>query len=432
MEYIALIISLLVGIVIGYIISGLKSQSRQSKLEERIVIKENELTGTIQKLDGESRKVLELTSELSSTRTRFEEQRQQIEELQEKFTREFENLANRIFEEKSRKFTDQNKENLNMILNPLKEKIGEFEKRVNDLYNTDTKERASLAEQIRNLHELNKQMSEEANNLTRALKGDTKAQGNWGEFILESILEKSGLVKGREYTVQETLRNEEGEMLRPDIIIKLPEEKSIVIDSKVSLNAYESYSSGENDDERKKYLNEHIASIRRHLKGLSPKDYQNLYGLQSLDFVLMFIPIEPAFALAVQNDPSLFYDAFEKNIVIVSPSTLLATLRTISSIWKQERQNKNALEIAKKSGELYDKFVGFVNDLVEVGKKLDSTKDSYTEAMKKLTEGSGNLVRRVENIKHLGAKATKSINQQILDRAAEDDSEIRLLDTDIS
>ncbi len=269
-------------------------------------------------------------------------------------------------------------------------------------------------------------MTKEANNLTRALKGDSKTQGNWGEFILESILEKSGLVKDREYTIQTSIKNDEGKLLRPDVIINLPENKSMVIDSKVSLTAYEQYVSSEDDAERIKYLSDHVVSVKNHMKRLSPKEYQNLYGLQSLDFVLMFIPIEPAFAAAVQSDSNIFYEAFEKNIVIVSPTTLLATLRTISSLWKQEKQNRNAIEIAKQSGELYDKFVGFMEDLVSIGNNLKQTKDNYDKAMNKLVEGRGNLVKRVENIKQLGAKATKSLPNSLLDRAEDDD---KLLDS---
>jgi DNA recombination protein RmuC len=266
-------------------------------------------------------------------------------------------------------------------------------------------------------------MSEEANNLTKALKGDTKTQGNWGEFILESILEKSGLVKGREFVIQETVKSDDGSNLRPDVIVNLPDNKSMIIDSKVSLTAYEAYCSNDEKAVKERSLSEHINSIRRHIKGLSPKDYQNLYGLQSLDFVLMFIPIEPAFALAVQNDASLFYDAFEKNIVIVSPSTLLATLRTISSIWKQEKQNRNALEIAKKGGELYDKLVGFVDDLVEVGTRMKKAGESYESAMKKLTEGRGTIISKAENLKQLGAKSTKTIDPRIVDRITDENIE---------
>jgi len=449
-ELIFLIIGLLIGIFAAYLIAKFKFKSsgisqseadslklqvnsitnEKGKSEARFIITEKSLEQSGRDLSIERNKVIELNSgisKLSAVNSNLEqrllEQKAEVEELQKKFTSEFENLANKILDDKSRRFTEQNKENMDVILNPLKEKISDFEKKVNDVYINETKERASLAEQIKNLHELNKQMTEEANNLTKALKGDSKTQGNWGEFILESIIEKSGLERGREFLIQETIKNEDGTILRPDIIIRLPEEKSMIIDSKVSLKAYELYCSTEDDIERKSALNEHVSSIRRHIKGLSPKDYQNMYGILSLDFVLMFIPIEPAFALAVQNDSNIFYEAFEKNIVIVSPTTLLATLRTISSIWKQEKQNRNAMEIAKQSGALYDKFVGFVEDLINIGKKLDNTKESYTEAMKKLHEGSGNLVRRVENIKQLGAKSTKSINSSLLDRADEDDNE---------
>ena len=414
-----IIIYVIIGIIIGVIIGILFVKSKSAALTANNDMLNESLSQTKAELDKERSRTLELSNELSG-----------VKKLHERINIEFENLANKILEDKSRKFTEQNKDNLDSILSPLKEKISEFEKKVNEIYVSDTKDRTALAEQIKQLHELNKLMSEEANNLTRALKGDSKAQGNWGEFILESVLDKSGLTKGREYFVQETFRNEEGEMLRPDVIVKLPEEKSIIIDSKVSLTAYESYSSSDNEEERSKFLTEHIGSIRRHLKGLSPKDYQNLYGLRSLDFVLMFIPIEPAFAVAVQNDQSLFYDAFEKNIVVVSPTTLLATLRTISSIWKQEKQNKNALEIAKKSGELYDKLSGFVDDLIKVGQRMDDAKKSYEEAMKKLSEGRGNIISRAENLKLMGAKATRSIDQRIIDKSDEDkDSDLKLLNS---
>jgi DNA recombination protein RmuC len=395
MEIIFLITGIAVGVLLGFFIGISKYKHINSKLEERNLILE-------QKLD---------------------EHRSETEKLRERFSIEFENLANKILDEKSRKFTEQNRENLDSILNPLKEKISEFEKKVNEVYVSETKERAALAEQLKSLHELNKQMTEEANNLTRALKGDTKTQGAWGEFILESILEKSGLEKGREYLFQETFKNEEGSNRRPDVIINLPEGKNIIIDSKVSLKSYELYISSDDENYRRKCLNEHVASVRRHLKGLDLKDYHNLYSLQSLDFVLMFIPVEPAFALAVQNDQTLFYDAFEKNIVIVSPSTLLATLRTIASIWKQENQNRNAMDIARKSGELYDKLAAFVEDLIKVGQRIDDAKKSYEEAMNKLSEGRGNIISRAENLKQIGAKTTKTIDQRIIERASDDDEE---------
>lgn len=433
MEIVLLVIGVLLGIMIGFFIAKSKNSALISKIEEKdklLIEKDNAINAARLETNAETQKIISLSAELSQSKANFanlesklKEQKSELEEIQSKFTKEFENLASKILEDKSKRFTEQNKENLDNVLTPLKDKIADFEKKVNDVYHNESRERAALAEQLKQLHELNIQMTEEANNLTRALKGDTKTQGNWGEFILESILEKSGLVKGREFFMQETIKNEEGSNLRPDVIVKLPDEKSMIIDSKVSLTAYEAFNSADDENERKRNLNEHIASIRRHIKGLSPKDYQNLYGLNSLDFVLMFIPIEPAFAVAVQNDQALFYDAFEKNIVIVSPTTLLATLRTISSIWKQEKQTKNALEIAKKGGELYDKLSAFVEDLIKVGTRMDDAKKSYEEAMKKLADGRGNIVSRAQNLKLMGAKATKSIDQRIVDRATDEDED---------
>jgi DNA recombination protein RmuC len=270
------------------------------------------------------------------------------------------------------------------------------------------------------LKDMNQQITQEAKNLTQALKGGTKTQGSWGEFILESILEKSGLVKGREYKVQEVIYSEEGRRFQPDVIVNLPENKSVIIDSKVSLVAYEKFISGEGDIQKQLALKEHIASIKNHIKNLSSKNYQSLYQLESLDFVLMFMPIEPAFALAVQQDANLFNDAFDKNIVIVSPSTLLATLRTVASIWRAENQNRNALEIARQSGALYDKFQSLITDLIDLGKRITTLQRGYEEAMKKLHTGKGNLISSVERIKQLGANTTKSLPQQLLDRAVDE------------
>lgn len=440
MEIILLVAGVVFGVLLGFFIAKSKQSGLSSTIEEKekaLAEKDKQISDARAETEHEREKVISLGNELSASKAnyinlekRLADQKGELEELQSKFTKEFENLAGKILEDKSRRFTEQNKENLDTILTPLKERIADFEKKVNDVYITETKERAALAEQLRYLHELNKQMSEEANNLTRALKGDTKTQGNWGEYILESILEKSGLVKGREFVIQETIKSDEGANLRPDVIVNMPDNKSMIIDSKVSLTAYEAYCSTDDKVLKEKSLSEHINSIRRHIKGLSPKDYQNLYGLQSLDFVLMFIPIEPAFALAVQNDAALFYDAFEKNIVIVSPSTLLATLRTISSIWKQEKQNRNALEIAKKGGELYDKLSAFVDDLIEVGTRMKRANESYESAMKKLSEGRGNIINRAENLKVMGAKASKSIDPRIVDRSLDendDQSELKLL-----
>ncbi|MHB8339261.1 MAG: DNA recombination protein RmuC [Ignavibacteriaceae bacterium] len=409
-------------------INNLNMEKSNADVRNRLF--EENLKQISAELNSERAKVLQLSSENSSLKAdynniqnKLSEQKDEIEKLQERFTKEFENLANKIFDEKSTKFTAQNKENLDQILNPLNEKINDFAKKVEDIHLKDSNERAGLREQIKGLHDLNQLMTKEATNLTNALKGQSKAQGNWGEFILENILEKSGLVKGREYLVQESMTAESGKRFQPDVLIKLPEEKTIVIDSKVTLTAYEKYSSADDENEKSSALREHILSIRNHIKGLSGKNYQNLYQIKSLDFVLMFMPIEPAFSLAVQNDPAIFSDAFEKNIVIVSPSTLLATLRTIASIWRQEKQNKNALEIARQSGALYDKFVGFVEDLFNIGNKIDASRTSYVEAMRKLHEGSGNLVSRAEKIKTLGAKVTKSLPKTLLERTDNIDGE---------
>jgi DNA recombination protein RmuC len=411
-----------------------KLNIEKSATLERINLLQENLKTTKEELIQERNKFLQLNSSYSSLNSDFANlqeklitQKEEIEQIGLKFSTEFKNLANEILEDKSKRFTEQNKVNITEILNPLSEKIKNFEKKVEDVYLSDTKERAGLSQQIKTLHDLNQQMSKDANNLTKALKGESKTQGNWGEFILENILEKSGLVKGTEYELQGSLISEDGKRQKPDVIIKLPENKSIIIDAKVSLNGYEKYYSSEDEKDKIIALKEHISSIRKHVIELSAKNYQNLYQLQSLDFVLLFMPIEPAFSLAVQNDMGLFNDAFERNIVIVSPSTLLATLRTIASIWRQENQNKNALEIARQSGALYDKFQSMLSDLLEVGRKLHSIQDNYDEVIKKLSTGRGNLITSVEKIKKLGAKTTKSLPQGILGRENEsEETEVQL------
>lgn len=431
MDIIFLIIGLLIGSLAAFFAAKFKYEGSAGKSSERNSFLEEELAKTEKELNAEREKVQNLISQLAETKSnndhlseKLSEQKSDIEKLQEKFTKEFENLANKILDEKSTKFTAQNKENLDQILKPLNEKIKDFEKKVEDVYVTDSKERASLTQQIKSLHELNQQMSKDANNLTQALKGERKTQGNWGEFILESLLEKSGLAKDREYFLQESITSQDGRRFQPDVIVKLPENKSVIIDSKVSLVAYEKFSSAESEGERLNAIKEHILSIRNHIKNLNSKSYQNLYSIESLDFVLMFLPIEPAFSLALQNDPGLFQEAYDKNIVIVSPTTLLATLRTIASIWRQENQNKNALEIARQSGALYDKFVGFVEDLQAIGSRIEQTQSTYNDAMKKLSEGSGNLVRRAEKIKKLGAKTSKSLPGSLIDKDDEEDENL--------
>jgi DNA recombination protein RmuC len=423
MEIIMLVTGLAVGALLGFLIAKMGSKSSDGAaafLKESIAKLESENSKLKETEIDLNRKLSGVSTENENLEKRLQEQKEEVETLQKKFTLEFENLANKIFDEKSSKFTQQNKDNIDQILKPLGERIKLFENRINEVYTDETKQRASLAEQIRGLNDLNQQMSKDATNLTNALKGESKTQGNWGEFILESILEKSGLVKGREYETQTTFTGEEGRRQKPDVIINLPEDRHIIIDSKVSLTAYEVFCSVEDESEKKTALNNHIASIRKHVKELSDKNYQSIHNLSSMDFVIMFVPIEPAMAIASQADINIWNDAFEKNIVIVSPSILLATLRTIANIWKQENQNKNAMEIARQSGALYDKFVSFTEDLINIGKKIDDTKGYYSEAMKKLYDGSGNIIRRIENIKALGAKATKSIGQNLLDKATDE------------
>ncbi len=378
------------------------------------------------KFEEERKKAESLNASYSISRTknedlerRLSEQKSELEQLNKKFTTEFENLANRILEEKSQKFSDQNKTNLDIILNPFKERLKEFELKVDHAYRTESAERVTLKTEIKNLVELNKQISEEANNLATALKGDNKQQGNWGELVLEKVLERSGLQEGSEYKTQITSTNVDGDKIRPDVVIFLPDEKHVIVDSKVSLVAYNACVNSINEEDRLKYLKLHIESLRSHIKLLSDKNYQTAAGFESPDFVLLFVPIESSFSLAVQGDAELFNFAWDRKIVIVSPSTLLATLRTIASIWKQERQTRNALQIAEEGGKLYDKFVAFYDDLKAVGKKMEDAKESYVDAMKKLYDGSGNLVKRAEKMKELGAKTTKQLPQNIIDRASE-------------
>jgi DNA recombination protein RmuC len=439
-DVIFLIIGLIAGAIAGFFMAGAKKsaagsndqqlqqlQLNTSRLEEQnryltqqVGQREAELKEEREKKMTISTQLAEVKANHDNIQQRLAEQKNELQQLQEKFTKEFENLANKILEEKSQKFTEQNKINIDQILKPLGEKIKDFEKKVQDNYDAENKEKASLKTEIQRLYELNQKMTTDAQNLTRALKGDNKAQGNWGEFILETILEKSGLNKDREYSIQPSFTTEDGRRLQPDVIINLPEGKSLIIDSKVSLTGYEKYYTAEDDTERQVALREHLLSVRTHIKGLSEKKYQNLYQLKSLDFVLLFIPIEPAFALSVQQDAQLFHDAFEKNIVIVSPSTLLATLRTVSSIWRQENHNRNAVEIARKAGDLYDKFDGFVKDMIGLGTKLDQSKKDYESAMNKLSTGKGNIVKRVQELKDMGAIASKSLPQNLLDRAGEE------------
>jgi DNA recombination protein RmuC len=393
------------------------AQQKVSTYEEDVQTLRRELGTEREKSEKFSNLLSAKSQELIGLQEKLLEQKKEIESMHEKLQIQFKNLANEILDEKTKKFTDQNKTNLADILTPLKEKILEFEKKVEQTNKESIERNSALKEQITGLKELNLQITKEAENLTKALKGESKTQGNWGEFVLESILEKSGLNKGEQYEVQVSKTSDDGKRLQPDVVVHLPEDKHIIIDSKVSLTAYEKYASAENEIEKESAIKNHLISIRSHIKGLSEKNYQSLYEIGSLDFVLLFMPIESAFSLAVQNDPGLFTDAYDKNIVIVSPSTLIATLRTIASIWRQENQNKNALEIARQGGQLYDKFVAFCEDLVKIGENLNTTKKNYDQAMNKLSAGKGNLVNRADKLRELGAKATKNLDQRLLDRA---------------
>ena len=436
-QFIFPLFSLIIGLFLGYLYSYLKVSKSAHQTESKILVLsselehvKSELIQSKQLIDGLRGEKNQISITLAHKQTEGEgllvklaEQKQELEKLQERFTKDFELLANKILEEKSTKFTEQNKENLKTILSPLQEKILLFEKKVEDTHKENIGFNASLHQQIRGLREVHEQMSRETLNLTKALKGDAKMQGNWGEMILEKVLEKSGLEKDREYFVQKSFDTVDGAKVFPDIVINLPDGKKMIVDSKVSLVSYERYINEEEDVAKEAMLSMHIQSIKRHIDQLSEKNYHDLYQMESPDFVLMFIPIETAFSLAINSDTSLYNKAFEKNIVIVTPSTLLATLRTIDSMWVNQKQQENALEIARQAGALYDKFEGFVTDLIQIGKRIDDSKKEYTEAMNKLVDGRGNIIHSIEKLKKMGAKAKKALPESILRRADIEDSD---------
>jgi DNA recombination protein RmuC len=371
----------------------------------------------------------QLKSQMAGLSTVLEEERKQaaekialLNEARDHLKNEFQNLAQKIFEEKSARFADQNKAAMDQLIVPLREQIGDFKRRVEDVYDKESRDRTALHAEINHLKELNQRISKEAVNLTRALKGDSKARGNWGEVILEKVLEASGLQKGREYDVQVSLRDPEGRRYQPDAVVRLPEGKDVIVDAKVSLKDYEAFYGAETPEEKERHLSAHVEAMRTHIRGLAAKGYEELEGVRTLDFTLMFVPIEAAFLAAVEKDGNLFAEAFEKNIVVVSPSTLLVTLRTIQNIWRHEYQNRNAQEIAKKAGGLYDKFVGFVEALEEVGRQLDKARDAYRTAHDRLAAGKGNLLRRSQELKELGVKAGKELPQKLLEETQADGS----------
>jgi len=448
MEFLLALLGLLTGFILTYIFINQKVKSRKAEFEKLIekrstatltekmelekqlgIITErvsslqkekDEVAGkweTVQKEKAEAElKIATLKSDYSHLQERLDNERKEVGKLQEKFKTEFQNMANAILKQNTREFNETSHKNLSDLLNPLKEKITDFEKKVEETYQKGKIDQTVLKEELKRLQEMNMKLGEEAGNLTKALKSDPKKQGNWGEVVLERILERSGLNKNEEYFLQYTAKGEDGNILRPDVLIKLPEEKHLIIDSKVSLTAFQQYIAAEEEDKQKEqFLKQHLLSIRNHVKELSEKNYHNLKELNTPDFVLMFMPVEPAFGAAVQADPDLFNFAWEKRIVIVSPTTLLATLRTVASIWSHEKQTRNALEIAQQGGKLYDKFEGFLKDLEKIGDNLDKAQASYTEAHKKLASGRGNLLNQVEKLKNMGAKATKQIDRKYLE-----------------
>lgn len=437
MDFLFLIIGLILGFGLAYLflkgkqtagsdtaldskIIGLeKDLSFAEKEKQRIFAEKEQFSSELniekEKLSKAENRIARAEEIFKSQEEKFNTLKSELENVHKKYSTEFEVIANKILEEKSVKFTEQNKTNMDIILNPLKDNIKRFEDQVQKSYKIESDERITLKTEIKNLVDLNKQISEEANNLTKALKGDNKMQGNWGEHILENIFERSGLIKDQEYKKEFSTTNEDGGRNRPDFVVLLPDNKHIIVDSKVSLVAYEKAVNTTDISERDQFVKEHLASIRQHIKGLSERNYQTISSLNSPDFVLLFIPIESSFSVAVQADQELFNFAWDKKIVIVSPSTLLATLRTIASVWKQERQNKNVVEIARQAGGLYDKFVGFLEDMVKIEKSIDDSGKAYQAAINKLNSGNGNIIKRVENLKSLGAKTDKQISSKFIE-----------------
>ena len=408
--------------VAGYLAGALSGRARATAAEtraERLPLVEGRLQEAEQQLTLLNSQIATLNTQLTQERSQNAEKLALLQSAREELSSQFKNLANDILEEKSKRFSEQNQQSLGQLLEPLKTRLQEFQGKVEQVYVQEGKDRSALAEQVRQLMELNRTVSQEANNLTRALKGSNKTQGNWGELILERVLETAGLRKGEEFDVQESHTTGDGRRLQPDVVLHLPEDRHLVIDAKATLVAYEDYANAEDDKHREVALKRHLDAVRAHIKGLSEKNYQDLYGIKSLDFVLMFIPIEPAFMLAVTHDRDLFMDAWNKNVLLVSPSTLLFVVRTVASLWRQEAQNRNAQDIAKRGAELYDKLAGFVEDMESLGNRLSQAQKDYDGAINKLSTGRGNLIRQAEMLKKLGVKPSKSLPAPMVEQANE-------------
>ena len=416
MEVLYGIIGLIAGGGIVYLVLRSWLAGKQQYMKEKVNGLEEETLALERQNKEKEAEIITLTRELAVATTnhknlkeKLEEQKSEISNLQDRFRIEFKNLANEILEEKSKKFTEQNRSNLDQLLKPLGEKIRDFEKKVGEVYDKEAQQRFSLKEEVKRLAELNLKISADAENLTRALKGDSKSQGNWGEMILESVLERSGLAKDREYVVQPSFQGDDGRRMQPDVVVSYPGNRSVIIDAKVSLTAYERLVDASSPDLREKYLKEHLNSIRNHVSELSNKNYLDIYQVQSLDFIMMFLPVEPAYMVAIKEDPEIWNYAYDRRILLISPTNLLAALKMIASLWRQEYQNKNALEIARQSGDLLDKFYALLSDLNDLGNRLKLTQKSYDDTINKLSEGKGNLIRRAQRIQELGAKTKKNL-----------------------
>lgn len=439
------VLASLVGILVGWLVASLYSHKREVKYEQTLRESDSQLATAQEKLNNQmmwreecaqlsqelrtlrevnssqEAELREVTILLEQSQLAAEEKQRLLTDSEQRLTTQFENLANRIFVQSGRQVDEQNKQSLAAILTPLREQLDGFRRQVQDSFGQEARERHTLAHEIRSLQQINAQMMGEAVNLTRALKGDNKTQGNWGEVVLGRVLEASGLREGHEYETQVSMQTEQGGRMQPDVVVRLPQGKDVVIDAKMSLLAYERYFNAEDNADQHHALQEHIASIRNHIRQLSKKEYQHLAGMRTLDYVLMFIPVEPAFLLAIDHEPELVSDALRHNIMLVSPTTLLVALRTISNLWRYEHQSQNADKIAERAAQLYDKLRLFVDDMSTLGQTLTRSQESYRQAMSRLAQGRGNLVSQVENFRALGVEVKRPINESVVEQALQDE-----------